>query len=287
MTQRRSLRTTRVVREEEDVCEKRRSTGIIFSPGRAQHLEIQGCYCPIHCTGKNKLGCTNEVPIFDQEYCVALKTRPGLLGEERYLTAKTFIPAGALMTAMGGVTVQEKTQPKAFAAFTLLHKQQHDMMRGGKFQYSVQVGSNGLRGSTAWLIPPNDFDLLRSLLKRQHGHLKNATADSLVSPGLGQYAQHTHCPTHVNAHLFPIYILHETEEPETRQRRGRQQGDDEWMELKTVAIRADRDIQSGEEILIHYVGSGRSGDFRKVFSCVCCVCTGKCSLASRARDSVL
>jgi hypothetical protein len=175
------------------------------------------------------------------------------------------------MTTMGGVTVQEKTQPKEFASFTLLHKQQHDTERVDKFQYSVQVGSNGLRGSTAWLITPNDFDLLRSLLKRQHDHLKNATVDNLASPGLGQYAKHTHCPKHVNDHLLPIYILHENEEPETRQRWGRQPGDDEWMELKTVVIRADRDIQPGEEILIHYVGSGKSGDFRKVFSCVLCV----------------
>ena len=35
------------------------------------------------------------------------------------------------------------------------------------------------------------------------------------------------------------------------------------MELKTVAIRVDRDIKPGEEILINYVGSGKSGDFAR------------------------
>ena len=143
---------------------------------------MQGRYCPINCPGKNKQGCTNDVPIFDQEYCVELKSRPGLYREERYLTAKTFIPAGALMTVMGGVTVQEKTHPNAYASFTLLlHKQQHDTNGAQKFQYSVQVGSNGLRGSTAWLIPPNDIDVLRTLMKKQHRLLRNATGDDMFS----------------------------------------------------------------------------------------------------------
>lgn len=214
MTQRRSLRTTRLI-QQEDVCEKRRSIGVIFSPGGAS---MQGSYCPINCPGKNKQGCKNEVPIFDQEYCVELKSRPGSYRQERYLTAKTFIPTGALMTAMGGVTVQEKTQPRAYDAFTSLHKQQHDKDGAEKFQYSVQVGSKGLKGSKAWFIPKNDIDVLRPLLKKRHKHLKNATGDDMVSAGLGQYAQHTCCRVHVNTHLFPIYILQENEEHLTRQK---------------------------------------------------------------------
>jgi hypothetical protein len=198
------------------------------------------------------------------EFCVQMRSRAGPCKEERYLTAKTFIPAGALMTAMGGVTVQEKTQPKAYASFTSLHTQQHDKDGADKFQYSVHVGSNSL--DNAWLVPREDIELLRPLLKQKDSHLRKVTGDDMVSSGLGQYAQHTCCQDHVNAHLFPISILQENEEKQTRNKRGNQYKDCEWMELKTVAIRADRDIERDEEIFIHYVGSGKSGHFRKVFS---------------------
>jgi hypothetical protein len=107
----------------------------IFTEGdaRPKHSRLLGCYYPIDCTGKNKQGCSNEVAVFDQQYCVQLKTGQGFYGEQKYLTAQTYIPAGTLLTAMGGVTVQEKTQPKAFASFTSLHKQQHDTQRADKF----------------------------------------------------------------------------------------------------------------------------------------------------------
>ena len=85
--------------------------------------------------------------------------------EVKYLTAKVFLPAGALVTAMGGVTVQSQTQPRAFSSFSRLHKQQHEQEGAQKFQYSVQVGSKGLKGNTEWLIPPNNFPLLHRLLR--------------------------------------------------------------------------------------------------------------------------
>ena len=259
----------------QDVCERRRSIGVIFSPRRIQVLSTQGCYCPETCTGVDKKGCNNAVPDFNSEYCVKVNTGRGLDPEVKYLTAKVFLPAGALVTAMGGVTVQSQTQPRAFSSFTRLHKQQHEQ-GAQKFQYSVQVGSKGLKGSTAWLIPPNDFPLLHSLLGHKDKTLRALTADDRVAPGLGQYAQHTCCEKHVNAHLFPIFVLHESEEHEGNGSRKKKQSHDEWMELKTVAIRVDRDIKAGEEILIKYVGSGKSGDFRKVFDCSCCKCKGKC-----------
>jgi Rieske Fe-S protein len=103
--------------------------------------------------------------------------------------------------------------------------------------------------------------------------LKGLTVEGRASTGLGQYAQHTCCGAHANAHLFPIFIFREGEEG----RRGRQGGDEDWMQLKGVALRANRLIKKGEEVSIKYVGSGRAGHFQKVFDCACCWCTGRCN----------
>ena len=52
--------------------------------------------------------------------------------------------------------------------------------------------------------------------------------------------------------------------------------DDVFMDLQAFAIRAQRDIEMGEEILVHYVGADSRGDFHKIFKCACCRCAGGC-----------
>jgi len=93
--------------------------------------------------------------------------------------------------------------------------------------------------------------------------LKVLTVEGRASAGLGQYAQHTCCGAHANAHLFPIFIFREGEEGE----RGRQGEGEDWMQLKGVALRANRLLKKGEVVSIKYVGSGRTGHFQKVFDC--------------------
>ncbi len=106
--------------------------------------------------------------------------------------------------------------------------------------------------------------------------------ESRASIGLGQYAQHTCCATHANAHLNPFTISRE----ETGGGGVGQGKDEDWFQLVGVALRADRAIREGEEILIQYVGVGRSGHFRKVFECMCCRCSGRCSQSTRSSEGV-
>ena len=58
------------------------------------------------------------------------------------------------------------------------------------------------------------------------------------------------------------------------------------MQIQGMALRASRLIKEGEEILIQYVGVGRSDHFQKVFDCTCCWCSGRCNTGSHLSDSV-
>jgi hypothetical protein len=141
------------------------------------------------------------------------------------------------------------------------------------------VGSEQDEGSLTWMVPVNDFRPLHRLLgkkarvNKSDRELKALTEEGRACKGLGQYAQHTCCSTHANAHLFPIFVFREEEE-EGSIRPGE---DGDWMQLQGVSLRSDRLIRRGEEISFRYVGSGRSGHFRKVFDCVYCWCTGRCN----------
>jgi len=112
--------------------------------------------------------------------------------------------------------------------------------------------------------------------------LKVLTVEGRASAGLGQYAQHTCCGAHANAHLFPIFSFREGEEG----KRGRQGEEEDWMQLKGVALRANRLIKKGEVVSIKYVGSGRTGHFQKVFDCACCWCTGRCNRGAHRTEQV-
>ena len=244
-------------------------------PAGVQGLSDQGCYCAWHCTGVNGLGCKNVLPKVPFAYWVEkillLNGDEGSAENVTYLTATRDIPADTLFAKLGGVTVQALTQREAYASYTLLHGQQYGKQGAAKFRYSVRAGSDGVPGSLAWLIPEEDFALLNQVIAREktiggieHAELTAVMAEGNASAGLGQYAQHTCCPVHVNAHLFPISML------------GDDVGYEELWELRGVALRAQRLIKKGEEILIHYVGSGRSFNFSEVFKCTCCVCMGRC-----------
>ena len=244
-------------------------------PAGGRGLSTQGCYCAETCRGAHGHGCTNVRPdVHSDEWVeIIIKVNRDRGADVNYLAAKRDIPADTLFAMLGGVTVQKLTQKKAYVSYTCLHKLQHEEEGEPKFRYSVQAGSEGIPGSLSWLIPENDFALLHSVIAREsklvgkkHAELKALTVEGRASAGLGQYAQHTCCPVHVNAHLFPIFILREDVQ------------DEEFWELQGVALRSQRLIKKGEEILIHYVGSGRSGNFDRVFDCTCCVCMGRCPM---------
>ena len=80
------------------------------------------------------------------------------------------------------------------------------------------MGNEQDEGSLAWLVPVNDFRLLHYLLdkkaraKKSDRELKTLTDEDRASMGLGQYAQHTCCDTHSNAHLFPIFVFRDEDE---------------------------------------------------------------------------
>ena len=257
-------------------CYTTKTKGVMALPAGVQGLSDQGCYCAWHCSGVNGLGCKNvlpEVPFDDWvEKILLLNGDEGSAENVTYLVAKRDIPADTLFAKLGGVTVQALTQREAYESYTLLHRQQHAERRAPKFRYSVRAGSDGVPGRLSWLIPENDFALLHQVIASEdtigieHAELTALlTAKGGASEGLGQYAQHTCCPVHVNAHLFPIFML------------GDDVGYEELWELRGVALRAQRLIKKGEEILIHYVGSGRSFNFSNVFTCTCCVCMGRCA----------
>lgn len=268
---RKSTRTSsnakQVLSEEEDQCEYRRHFGRLSMPNSVSDLGDQGCFCPKGCTGSSGGECVNQVPVIITAECVEVTGSEG--GYGRYLKAIKPIHEGELITIFGGATVKRYTHRDAYDQMTTLHE------KGGvKFQYSVQVGSASMQDSQGWVIPPQDLSLLKDIMKRP-SQLNNLVTGQPQAEGLGHYVQHTCCPKCVNAYIFPVYILREAMQQCARSKRRKH---DEYMDLQCVAIRAQKFIKQGDEILMHYVGSGRPGGFDNVFKCVCCKCRGFCHL---------
>ena len=262
--------------EEEDMCEITRQTGGLSLPTGVD-VPFQGCFCAEGCRGQWGEGCSNALPVIDSEACVEVKTGEGG-GYGRFLTAKKHIAAGEIFTIFGGVTVKRHTHALAFDMLTRLYTAQQAQEGGRKFEYSAQPGSAQMQDSQAWLIPPQDVPLLQDLLtgsRYSNSELKKLVREQTEAQGLGQYAQHTCCPKHVNAYLFPMYILREGH-THKRVKGSKRYSDDVFMDLQAFALRAQKDIQIGKEILVHYVGIGRAGDFHKIFKCACCRCAGGC-----------
>ena len=263
----------------QDYCDERRLSGLLSLPSSAKDVPWQGCFCPEDCEGSSGTGCTNVVPNIDSEYWVEISTGKGEC-YGKYLTAKRCIERGELLTIFGGVTVKAQTHANAFDFFSQLHKAQQEKDGEQKFEYSARTGSTALADSQAWLIPPPDVALLQQLMTDgsfANTELTKLVREQTVAQGLGQYAQHTCCPKHVNAYLFPIYIQREVQS-QKRLKGSKRCQDDIFMDLQAFAIRAQKDIEKGDEILVHYVGAGRSGDFHKIFKCACCRCAGGCAV---------
>ena len=219
----------------------------------------------------------NQVPVITTDECVMVREEEG--GYGKYLVATKPIQQGKLITIFGGVTVKQHTHPDAYVLMTKLHKDQQDKQGGRKFEYSVQVGSAALRDSQCWVVPPQDLSLLKDVLKDIDGggtsQLNTLVKRQPQAQGLGQYVQHTCCPKCVNAYIFPVHVHREG----GQQRAGRKRRkEDEYMDLQCVAIRAQKNINEGEEIVMHYVGLGRAGGFDNIFECACCQCKGLCSM---------
>jgi hypothetical protein len=99
--------------------------------------------------------------------------------------------------------------------------------------------------------------------EQQNSHLDNLIKNQHTwQKGLGQFAQHTCCEQHVNAYLFPIYIMREAPEP----------ANVEIMHIQALAIRAHKHIRKGEEVQVQYVSHKRD----LWFDCRCCKCVGPC-----------
>ena len=251
------------------MCEYRRHFGRLSTPSGVTAVGEQGCFCSDECTGSSGRRCVNQVPVMTTDECVEVTGDEG--GYGKYLKAIRPLQQGELITIFGGVTVKWCTHPDAYDQMTRLHKQcnEQDDKGGVKFEYSVQVGSAGLKDSQAWVIPPQDLSLLQHIIKRP-SQLKNLVTHQPQAQGLGHYVQHTCCPKCVNAYIFPVYIHREQGQQGAGSKRSKH---DEYMDLQFVAIRAQTDIEQGEEILMHYVGLGRAGGFDNVFKCVCCKCS--------------
>ena len=217
--------------------------------------------------------CTNQVPIINTHDNVKVAAANSNYGQ--FLTAARDIEAGEMITIFAGVIVKKFTHADAYDTFQNIHTLQQQKEKGEKkFEYSARTGSTAIEGSQAWVIPPEDVPLLRECITLYD--LQETELNRLVSrhktwqKGLGQFTQHTCCPKHVNAYFFPISVMRSAPQP----RGCKRAQDEEIMDLQALALRAQKAIKKGGEILVHYVGAGKTGDF--VFDCRCCKCFGPC-----------
>ena len=254
-----------------NLCEFRRQLGVVST---APALPLQGCFCAQGCAG-HAHPCTNQVPLIKTHENVQVNPDFGD-GYGKCLVAKRDIEAGEILTTFQGFVVQQHKHPLAYATMSNLHSLQQQTAKGEKkFEYSAKTGSDEMTDSQAWVIPPQDVPLLKHLItfwKQESSQLNNLVKkhETLqLGEGLGHFAQHTCCPKHVNAYLFPICIMDEAPRPSRGAKRLHY---DEIIDVQALAIRAQKAINEGDEILVHYVGAGQKGDLW--FDCKCCQCLG-------------
>jgi len=251
------------------LCEIRRAEGVVYVPAA---LPVQGAFCSAECVGETGK-CCNQVPHIETDDNVEVSQAVSECGN--YLTAKRDIAAGEIFTVFGGGLLKQLEYPEAFKTYSDMHTVQQQTEKGErKFEYSAQTGNYGMPDSQAWVIPPEDMPLLQQNIQRfsqQNTHLHILAKHSETwQQGLGQFAQHTCCKKHVNAYFFPICTMGTA--PRVKGNKRLQEA--EIMDVQALGIRAQRDIKKGAEILVHYVGSGKTGDY--VFDCRCCQCVGLC-----------
>lgn len=255
-----------------DMCELRKQLGVVSG---APEVPLQGCFCAEGCAGHTG-PCTNQVPPIKTHENVELNDLDFGSNYGNSLVAKRDIEAGEILTTFQGVVLQQHKHPLAYATFSHIHKLQQQKAKGEKrFEYSAKTGSDANQDSQAWVIPPEDMPLLKHLVtvyRQESSQLKNLLKKHETlqqGEGLGQFAQHTCCPKHVNAYLFPVCIMDEAPRPSRGAKRLHY---DEIIDVQALAIRAQKAIKEGDEILIHYVGAGQKGELW--FDCLCCECLG-------------
>jgi hypothetical protein len=183
---------------------------------------------------------------------VHLKHTPGLVSNSRPLKAARFIPKDTLFTEFGGHALQKETHLRAYDTFTALRQKIEREPGHERLQYVVET-------EEAYWIPPNDHPLISRV--SPSSQLKALLTMTPPAAGLGQYANHTCCRKCINAEIAPMVILRENETGE-------------WCDLQGVALRATKDIHTEEEVYISY---GEIDTWKKVFTCVCCKCSGHCN----------
>ena len=251
-------------------CELWKRLGVVFVSGAADMPE-QGCYCGSECAGEGG-GCTNQVPLIETDENVEVVETGTICG--RCLVAKRDFEPGDILTLFAGVVVSKRTHLESYEIFSNIHKLQQQTEKGQqKFEYTALTGSTGMLDSQAWVIPPEDMPLLKQRIdvwEQQNTHLDNLIKNQRTwQKGLGQFAQHTCCEHHVNAYLFPIYIMREAGEPPRGSKRSRNV---EIMHIQALAIRAQKHIKKAEQVLVQYVSQKRD----LWFDCRCCKCVGPC-----------
>jgi hypothetical protein len=182
--------------------------------------------------------------------------------------------AGEIITVFEGLIIKQSDHGDAYEDFGIIHTAQEKTEN--KFEYSAKTGSKDMRGSRAWVIPPQDAQLLKQCITQRN--LQNSQLASLVKKrssqkgdGLAQFTQHTCCERHVNAYLFPIAVMREARRARAK-KADDAQDEEEIMDVQALAIRAQKAIAKDEEIRMHYVGKGKKGDL--FFDCRCCKCSG-------------
>ena len=266
--QRRSKRKSSSSTRAEDSCEVRRQTGVVDA---TPEVPEQGCFCVKGCPG-HAGECTNQVPIINTHDNV--KVTQGSAGSGMCLKAVRDMQAGEIITLFVGLIIKHFDHPAAYDEFGNLHKAQEQTQK--KFEYSAVTGSKEMPGSRAWVIPPQDVLLLKDcIVKYELEQTELAVLARKQSwqkgHGLGQFTQHTCCPKHVNAYLFPIAVMREA--PRARGKKADDaHNEEEIMDVQALAIRAQKAISIDEEIRMHYVGKGKKGDL--FFECHCCKCSG-------------
>ena len=255
---------------QQNLCDIRKNTGVVCVPGA--RVPVQGCFCAKGCAGHTGM-CVNQVPSITTPENVLLSQ--GVPGYGKGIIAARDIDIGEIITTFEGIIVSSSKHNDAYETFDNIHivQQRKTDNTEQKFEYSAKTGSDAMKGSKAWVIPPEDLPLLRECITLHA--LQETELNKLVNmrktwhKGLGQFTQHTCCEKHVNAYFFPMCIMREA----SRRRRGgkgRHDDDEEIMHLQALAIRAQKQIKKGEEIMVHYVGAGKKGDL--CFDCRCCKC---------------
>jgi hypothetical protein len=217
-----------------------------------RQAQEQGSFCPRSFQDHQGASCTNQLPTWGNVTWVHLKHTSVLVSNSRPLKAVRFDPKDTLFTQFGGHALQKKAHLRAYDTFTALRQKINREPDHERLQYVVET-------EEAYWIPPNDQPLINRF--SPSNQLKALLTTTPPAAVFGQYANHSCCGKCINAEIAPMVILREDETGE-------------WRDLQGVALRATKDIHTEEEVYISY---GEIETWKKVFTCACCKCSGRCN----------